>query len=71
MHTKNIESSMAMPLNNVSKVDTKEEPEIYQENITEKLIKLFLFFASYTNKNGNCITKSSQNGFTAVPALSK
>ncbi|EMI8340400.1 TPA: type III secretion protein [Proteus mirabilis] len=32
---KNIESSMAMPLNNVSKVDTKEEPEIYQENITE------------------------------------
>ncbi len=26
---------MAMPLNNVSKVDTKEEPEIYQENITE------------------------------------
>ncbi|VEB89990.1 type III secretion system protein [Proteus mirabilis] len=32
---KNIESSMAMPLNNVSKVDTKEEPEIYQENINE------------------------------------
>ncbi|EMJ5971031.1 TPA: type III secretion protein [Proteus mirabilis] len=32
---KNIEPSMAMPLNNVSKVDTKEEPEIYQENITE------------------------------------
>ena len=32
---KNIESSMAMPLNNVSKVDTKEEPEIYQENIPE------------------------------------
>ncbi|HGM9796189.1 TPA: type III secretion protein [Proteus mirabilis] len=32
---KNIESSMAIPLNNVSKVDTKEEPEIYQENITE------------------------------------
>ncbi|EMQ5758156.1 type III secretion protein [Proteus mirabilis] len=32
---KNIESSMAMPLNNVSKVDTKEEPEFYQENITE------------------------------------
>ncbi|MCI9779498.1 type III secretion protein [Proteus mirabilis] len=32
---KNIESSMAMPLNNVPKVDTKEEPEIYQENITE------------------------------------
>lgn len=32
---KNIESSMAMPLNNVSKVDTKEELEIYQENITE------------------------------------
>ncbi len=32
---KNIESSMAMPLNNVSKFDTKEEPEIYQENITE------------------------------------
>ncbi|HCD1086404.1 TPA: type III secretion protein [Proteus mirabilis] len=32
---KNIESSMAMSLNNVSKVDTKEEPEIYQENINE------------------------------------
>ncbi|HEK2023517.1 type III secretion protein [Proteus mirabilis] len=32
---KNIESSMAMPLNNVSKFDTKEEPEIYQENINE------------------------------------
>lgn len=32
---KNIESSMAMPLNNVSKVDTKEDPEIYQENINE------------------------------------
>ncbi|HGM9712915.1 TPA: type III secretion protein [Proteus mirabilis] len=32
---KNIEPSMAMPLNNVSKVDTKEEPEIYQENINE------------------------------------
>ncbi|EOV7492964.1 type III secretion protein [Proteus mirabilis] len=32
---RNIEPSMAMPLNNVSKVDTKEEPEIYQENITE------------------------------------
>ncbi len=32
---KNIESSMAMRLNNVSKFDTKEEPEIYQENINE------------------------------------
>lgn len=32
---KNIESSMAIPLNNVSKVDTKEEPEIYQENLNE------------------------------------
>lgn len=32
---KNIESSMAMPLNNVSKVDIKEESEIYQENINE------------------------------------
>ena len=32
---KNIESSMAMPLNNVSKVDTKEESEIYQENLNE------------------------------------
>ncbi|MHA6959033.1 type III secretion protein [Proteus mirabilis] len=32
---RNIEPSMAMPLNNVSKVDTKEEPEIYQENINE------------------------------------
>ena len=66
MHTKNIESSMAMPLNNVSKVDTKEEPEIYQENITETNKVVPFFFASYTNKNGNCITKSSQNGFTAT-----
>ncbi|HAU5010242.1 type III secretion protein [Proteus mirabilis] len=32
---KNIESSMAMPLNNVSKVDIKEESEIYQENLNE------------------------------------
>lgn len=32
---KNIEPSMAVPLNNVSKVDKKEDPEIYQENINE------------------------------------
>ncbi|HGN2047775.1 TPA: type III secretion protein [Proteus mirabilis] len=32
---KNIESSMAIPLNNVSKVDIKEESEIYQENLNE------------------------------------
>lgn len=32
---KNIESSMAMPLNNISKVDIKEESEIYQENLNE------------------------------------
>ncbi|MDC5889008.1 type III secretion protein [Proteus mirabilis] len=32
---KNIESSMAMPLNNVSKVDIKEGSEIYQENLNE------------------------------------
>lgn len=32
---KNIEPSMVVPLNNVSKVDKKEDPEIYQENINE------------------------------------